>query len=119
MELEKEVFSGKKISDLIEEVYNKQKDQEESLKSEITRLTSFIEGPGDAIVMIPHIKDLFDTNVKNNEVLLKLLQLFKQASESKKSQDSDSDILSEKDIQQLFEEVQSIGDKSQVKRISE
>jgi acyl-CoA-binding protein len=59
--------------------------------------------------MIPHIKDLFDTNVKNNEVLLKLLQLFKQSSDAKKGNDSDSDILSEKDIQQLFDEVHAIG----------
>jgi hypothetical protein len=118
MELEKEVFSGKKISDLIEEIYNKQKDQEESLKSEITRLTSFIEGPGDAIVMIPHIKDLFDTNVKNNDVLIKILQLFKQ-SESKKQQDVDSDLISEKDIQKLFEEVHSIGIQQEPKRIPE
>jgi hypothetical protein len=117
MELEKEIFSGKKISDLIEEVYNKQRDQEESLKLEIARLTSFIDGPGDAIVMIPHIKDLFDTNVKNNEVLLKILQLFKQASESKKSSDGDNDLLSEKDIQKLFEEVHSIGVNTDQKKL--
>jgi aromatic ring-opening dioxygenase LigB subunit len=118
MELEKEVFSGKKISDLIQEVYDKQKDQEEALKEQIERLSSYIEGPGDAIVMIPHIKDLFDTNVKNNDVLLKLLQLFKQ-NDAKKQQDSGDDLLSEKDIQQLFDEVHSIGVNKDQKKISE
>jgi hypothetical protein len=108
MELEKIVFADKKISDIIEDVYNKQKDQEQAIKQEVERLSSFIEGAGDAIVIIPHIKELFDTNVKNNDVLLKILQLFKQNSEAKKAGDQDSDLLSEKDIQQLFEEVSSI-----------
>lgn len=116
MELEKEIFSGKKISDLIQEVYDKQKDQEDTLKEQIERLSGYIEGPGDAIVMIPHIKDLLDTSVKNNEVLLKILQLFKQGSESKKS-DQTEDVISEKDIQKLFEEVQSISYTTEPKKI--
>jgi hypothetical protein len=118
MELEKEIFSGKKISDLIQEVYDKQKNQEDTLKEQIDRLSGYIEGPGDAIVMIPHIKDLLDTSVKNNEVLLKILQLFKQ-NESKKQQDASDDILSEKDIQQLFDEVHSIGTNKDQKKIGE
>lgn len=117
MELEKEIFSGKKISDLIHELYEKQKNQEDALKEQIERLSNYIEGPGDAIVMIPHIKDLFDTSVKNNDVLVKILQLFKQGSESKKSGDQSEDILSEKDIQKLFEEVQTIGLTADQKKI--
>ncbi len=116
MELEKEIFSGKKISDLIQEVYDKQKDQEDTLKEQIERLSGYIEGPGDAIVMIPHIKDLLDTSVKNNEVLLKILQLFKQGSDAKKS-DQSEDVISEKDIQKLFEEVQSISYTTEPKKI--
>lgn len=119
MELEKEIFSGKKISDLIQEVYDKQKDQEDTLKEQIERLSGYIEGPGDAIVMIPHIKDLLDTSVKNNEVLLKILQLFKQGSEGKKAGDQTEDILSEKDIQKLFEEVQTVGFNIEPKKLGE
>lgn len=119
MELDKEIFSGKKISDLIEDVYNKQKDQEEAIKTEVERLSSFIEGAGDAIVIIPHIKELFDTNVKNNDVLLKILQLFKQNSEGKKASDQESDLLSEKDIQQLFEEVSTVHVKKDQNKLPE
>lgn len=116
MELEKEIFTGKKISDLIQEVYDKQKDQEDTLKEQIERLSGYIEGPGDAIVMIPHIKDLLDTSVKNNEVLLKILQLFKQSSDAKKAEQTE-DVISEKDIQKLFEEVQSISYSVEPKKI--
>ena len=50
MELDKEVFKGKKLSDLVEEVYNKHKNQDTLIKQEISRLADMIESPGDAIV---------------------------------------------------------------------
>lgn len=103
MELEKEVFSGKNLSDLIQEVYNRQKEQDAAIKEKMDLLTSYIEGPGDAIAMIPLIKDLSDTGVKNNEVLLKLIQLFKNAGEQKQSVESMG--LSQKDIDQLFSDI--------------
>lgn len=107
MDLQKEVFSGKNLSDLIKEIYDKQKDQEIQLKDKIDLLANYIEGPGDAIAIIPLIKELLDTGVKNNEVLLKIVQLFKQPSDPK-SNSTDSQLLSEKDIQQLFDEVSNI-----------
>lgn len=103
MELEKEVFSGKNLSDLIQEVYNRQKEQDAAIKQKMELLASYIEGPGDAIAMIPLIKDLSDTGVKNNEVLLKLIQLFKNSGEQKQS--SEGAGLSQKDIDQLFSEL--------------
>jgi len=103
MDLQKEVFSGKNVSDLIKEIYDRQKEQDSVIKEKMSLLTSFIEGPGDAIAMIPLIKDLSDTGVKNNEVLLKLLQLFKQ--NEAKSTDPTNGLLSDKDIAQLFEDV--------------
>jgi hypothetical protein len=105
MDLEKEVFSGKKVSDIVQEIYDKQKEQDVLLKEKISMLASYIETPGDAIVMIPLIKELSDTGVKNSELLLKVLQLFKQS--ETKSQDSSGGPLSEKDIAQLFEELPS------------
>jgi hypothetical protein len=117
MELEKEVFAGKSIQNLVEELYNKQKNQEEFIQSEIKKLSQFIEGPGDAVVMIPFITDLLESNTKNSELLVKLLNLFKQSSESKKNNEASSGVLSEKDIQQLFEEVSSIDFKKQQKQI--
>lgn len=115
MDLQKEVFSGKKISDLVEEIYNRQKDQEASLKDKIELLSNYIEGPGDAIAIIPLIKDLLDTGVKNNEMLLKIVQLFKQNSDAKSGEGS-SDLLSEKDIQQLFDEVSAFNNTSADKK---
>ena len=109
MELDKEIFKGKTIANLVEEVYDKQKNQDSTIKQEIMRLADMIETPGDAIVVVPLLKGFIDSSLKNDEVLLKLLNLFQKAAESKKAGDSeDSGVLTEKDIEQLFSEVSHI-----------
>jgi len=109
MELDKEIFKGKTIADLVEEVYNKHKNQDSTIKQEIMRLADMIETPGDAIVIVPLLKGFMDSSLKNDEVLLKLLNLFQKAAENKKGDDSaDSGVLTEKDIEQLFADVTNI-----------
>jgi hypothetical protein len=109
MELDKEIFKGKTIANLVEEVYDKQKNQDSTIKQEIMRLADMIETPGDAIVVVPLLKGFIDSSLKNDEVLLKLLNLFQKAAENKKAGDQeDSGILTEKDIEQLFSEVSTI-----------
>ena len=106
MELDKEIFKGKTIADLVEEVYNKHKNQDGTIKQEIMRLADMIETPGDAIVIVPLLKGFMDSSLKNDEVLMKLLTLFQKASENKKGSDAeDNGILTEKDIEQLFADV--------------
>lgn len=104
MDLEKEVFSGKKLSDLLQEIYDRKNQQDLTLNDKIELLTSYIEGPGDAIAIIPLIKDLLDTGVKNNDVLIKIVQLFKQSQENKAGEEGNG-VLSQKDIQQLFDDI--------------
>jgi len=106
MELDKEIFTGKTVADLVEEVYNKHKNQDSTIKQEIMRLADMIETPGDAIVIVPLLKGFMDSSLKNDEVLMKLLALFQKASaDAKKNDSEDSGILTEKDIAQLFNEV--------------
>jgi hypothetical protein len=109
MELDKEIFKGKTISNLVEEVYNKHKNQDSTIKQEIMRLADMIETPGDAIVVVPLLKGFMDASLKNDEVLIKLLSIFQKSEEKKKANDSDdSGVLTEKDIEQLFADVTNI-----------
>lgn len=112
MELDKEVFKGKTVSDLVEEVYNKHKSQDGLIKQEIGRLVDMIESPGDAIVIVPLLKGFMDSSLKNDEVLMKILSLFQKAEEKKKETGQDSGVLTEKDIEQLFSEVTDIKGKT-------
>lgn len=112
MELDKEVFEGKKLSDLLQEAYNKQNENRDILKDKIETLSQFINTPGDAIVIVPLIKDLLDSGLKNDEVLMKMVNLFKQPAQANKGdKEEDTGILSEKDIAQLFQEVNTVTQK--------
>lgn len=112
MELEKQIFKGKTVGDLVEEVYNKHKSQDSLIKQEISRLVDMIESPGDAIVIVPLLKEFVNSGLKNDEVLMKILNLFQKAEEKKKETGQDSGLLTEKDIEQLFSEVTDLKGKS-------
>jgi len=118
MELEKTVFKGKTIGDLVEEVYNKHKSQDALIKQEISRLVDMIESPGDAIVIVPLLKEFLNSGLKNDEVLMKILNLFQKAEEKKKETGQDNGLLTEKDIEQLFSEVTDLKGRS-IKQLPE
>jgi hypothetical protein len=67
-----------------------------------------ISSPGDAIVIIPMIKSLMDSSLKNDESILKLVQVFQKSSDTKKDTEDDLGILTEKDVEQLFSEINII-----------
>ena len=108
LDLTQLVFQDKKLEDLIKEVYDNHKSQDETLKKEIARLLGMISSPGDAIVIIPMIKSLMDSSLKNDESILKLVQVFQKSSDTKKDTEDDLGILTEKDVEQLFSEIDII-----------
>lgn len=108
MDLDKEIFDGKKISDLVKEIYEKHKSQDDHISREITRLSELISSPGDAIIIVPLLKGFFDSSLKNDEVLMKILNLFQKAAEKSQLPGSEESILSEGDIAQLFKEVSTL-----------
>lgn len=109
MDLNTIIFKDKTLSDLVEEVYNKHKNQDKTIKDEIIRLSDMIESPGDAIVVVPLLKGFLDSSLKNDEVLMKLLTVFQKSAESsKKDNAEDSGVLTEKDIEQLFSDVTTL-----------
>jgi ferritin len=104
-EQSKEIFEGKTVSDLAKEIYEKHKEQDSSIKSRINQLADMVESPGDAIVIVPMLKGYVDSSLKNDEVLMKMLQIFQKQEERKAAGESDTNLLTEKDIAQLFSEV--------------
>jgi len=102
---DKELFPGKKVSDMMKEAYDQHKKQSEVISSEIQRLLGYIEGTGDAIIIIPIVKDLLNSSLKNDEVLVKLTQIISKAQEPKEKDQGEDSLISESEIQQLLREV--------------
>jgi hypothetical protein len=49
-----------------------------------------------------------DSSLKNDESILKLVQVFQKSSDTKKDTEDDLGILTEKDVEQLFSEINII-----------
>jgi len=72
MSFDKEVFKGKTLSGLFEEIYDNSKETKNQVKSLISELKPLIENIGDATLLVPLIKEYMEIGVKNDEHLIKL-----------------------------------------------
>ena len=72
MDSDKEIFKGKTLSDLFEEIYNNSKETKSQVKGLIGELKPLIENIGDATLLVPMIKEYMEIGVKNDEHLIKL-----------------------------------------------
>lgn len=117
MDLDKKVFGAKTVGDLLKEAYETRKKREEDIQSEIDRLSTMITSPGEAVALSPLIKPLFDANLKNDEVLIKILDLFRKSA-SDNSVQADS-VLSAKDLEQLMLNIPEVNKKSDQKLLDQ
>lgn len=97
-----ELFKGKNLSDLFEEIYTNSKNKRDQIKELIASLSPLIEGIGDATLLVPLIKDYLDIGVKNDEQLVKLAQIVQRVSSDKKAASVDQDWWNSGDIQDLI-----------------
>ena len=97
-----ELFKGKNLSDLFEEIYTNSKNKRDQIKELIASLSPLIEGIGDATLLVPLIKDYLDIGVKNDEQLVKLAQIVQSVSSDKKAASADQDWWNSGDIQDLI-----------------
>ena len=97
-----ELFKGKNLSDLLEEIYTNSQNKRDQIKELIASLSPLIEGIGDATLLVPLIKDYLDIGVKNDEQLVKLAQIVQRVSSDKKAASADQDWWNSGDIQDLI-----------------
>ena len=73
------VFGKKKFSDLLKEVYDRSNTKEQQITDMIEQLRSLIQNTGDAVMMVPLIASYMDLNLKNDDVLIKMLAIVQKA----------------------------------------
>lgn len=102
-----ELFKGKNLSNLFEEIYSNSVSKREQIKDLIASLSPLIEGIGDATILVPLIKDYLDIGVKNDEQLVKLAQIVQRVSSDKKASSGDSEWwMMDTDIQNLVQDAE-------------
>ena len=103
MDPEKEIFKGKSLSDLFEEIYNNSKETKAQVKGLIGELKPLIENIGDATLLVPMIKEYMEIGVKNDEHLIKLATVI-QRIEAIQAKGSGEEMFDFSDLQDLLEE---------------
>lgn len=73
------VFGKKKFSDLLKEVYDRSSTKEKQITDMIEQLRDLIQNTGDAVMMVPLIASYMDLNLKNDDVLIKMLAIVQKA----------------------------------------
>lgn len=109
MSLDKEIFTGKSLSDLFGEIYDNSKETKGQVKALIGELKPLIENIGDATLIVPMIKEYMEIGVKNDEHLLKLATIVQRIESAQAKGDSAEFDFS--DLQDLLVEQEEIDKK--------
>ena len=108
MDLDFELYKGKKYSSLLKDVVVNSEQKKDQIDILVSDLRSMIKTANDAIVVVPLIKDYLDVSVRNDEQLVKLAAVVQRIISSQ-SQGEDGNmgmLLSEDERKQLMGEVE-------------
>ena len=106
MSLDKEIFTGKTLSDLFGEIYDNSKETKGQVKALIGELKPLIENIGDATLIVPMITEYMEIGVKNDEHLIKLATVIQRIeTAAAKGEGGEFDF---SDLQDLLEESEAL-----------
>jgi hypothetical protein len=103
MEFDFNLYDGKKYSDLLKDIVKNHKTKQTQIKALVEQLTDMVNEPGEAVMLVPLIKGYLDSDIKNDEALVKLAQITQKAIAPTTSTDAG---FSDKDLELLFSDIQ-------------
>lgn len=103
MDFDFELYEGKKYSDLIKDIVKNHKSKQSQIKVLVEQLTDMVSEPGDAVMVVPLIKGYLDSDIKNDEALVKLAQIAQKAAQPSAGEGGS---FSDKDLELLFSDIQ-------------
>ena len=102
------LFGKKTFADLLKEIHTNSSNKEKQIKEMIEQLKPFITSAGDAVIIVPLIKDYLDVSVKNDDLLIKMAGIVQRAMSTKNG--DDEVFLSDADKDQLFMSIQQLNE---------
>ena len=113
MSAEFELFPGKNLSGLFEDIYNNQINKKKHISEIIHEIRKGIRHAGDLAVLGPVIKDLIDTSVRNDDQLVKLATIAQRIMLANNKSEGDSGFLTEAEREQLLSEIEQVQEEVQ------
>lgn len=104
MDLEFEVYKGKKFSSLCRDIVSNTERRRVFIEEQLKRLTPMITTLGEAMAVYPLMTDLINASTKNDEQLVKFASVIeKVVNRAEANGESPDSLLSDADIQELME----------------
>jgi hypothetical protein len=103
-----EIFEGKTFESLLKDIYNNSTRKEAQIQILITELKPMIKSIGDAVIIVPLIKDYMEIAVKNDDALIKMAGIVQKAF-SRPGNSGDNLILTDQEKEQLVAEIGRVG----------
>ena len=101
-----ELFPGKNLSGLFEDIYKNQQNKKQRISELIAEMKKVIRHAGDMAVIGPIIKDLIDTSVRNDESLIKMAAIAQRIIGAQHKAEGDSGFLSDEEKEQLLSQLE-------------
>jgi hypothetical protein len=113
MSEEFELFPGKNLSGLFQDIYNNQITKKKNISELIAEMRKMVRHAGDMAVVGPILKDLIDTSVRNDDQLIKLATIAQRIMLANQKSDGEDGFLSAAEREQLLSEIESVQDEVQ------
>jgi len=104
------LFGKKTFADLLKEIHTNSSNKEKEIRNLIESLKPFITSAGDAVIIVPLIKDYLDVSVKNDDLLIKMAGIVQRAMNSNTG--GDDLLLSDSDKEMLFQSMNELDTKA-------
>lgn len=99
------IFDGKTLSDLFSDVYKNTESKRAQINQYVSSLVKLIKTPEDAAMLGPVIKDFLEVNVKNDEHIVRLVQIAQRLVTVNTKSNGDTSLLSEEEKNQLLKNI--------------
>tara|TARA_Y100000361_G_scaffold111678_1_gene101839 strand:+ start:1006 stop:1395 length:390 start_codon:yes stop_codon:yes gene_type:complete len=104
-----EIFKGKSLANLFEDIYKNTERNKTQLEVLMKEVTSFIKDGDTAVQIIPMLKEYLEINVKNDDQLVKMAAIVQRIiSAEGKATAEDEFGLSEAEKEQLLNAVEDV-----------
>ena len=98
-----EIFKGKSLSSLFQDIYENQNYNRKQLDVLTRNITSIIKDGDTAVQIVPMIKEYLEINVRNDELLVKLASIVQKIISTENKGESESEFgLSELEKQEIM-----------------
>lgn len=115
MSIDFELFPGKNLSGLFEDIYTNQITKKKHISELIAEMRKTIRHAGDMAVIGPILNDLIDSSVRNDDQLIKLATIAQRIMLANQKNDGEEGFLSAAEREQLLAEIEEV--QEEVERI--